>query len=57
MRTSDQAQVHFLRPLLSLARRSRPDSSFDATSTINRCYSRIDAALKFLMPEVGIAYA
>ena len=47
----------FFGPLLSLARQSRPDNRFDATSTIARCYSRIDGALKTMMAEVGIAYA
>ena len=47
----------FFGPLLSLARRSRPDNMFDLTSTINRCYRSIDGALNTLMVEVGICYA
>jgi hypothetical protein len=47
----------FFGPLLSLARRSRPDTMFDTTSTINHCYRSIDGALKTLMAEVGICYA
>lgn len=47
----------FFGPLLSLARRSRPDNMFDPTSPINRCYQNIDIALKILMTEVGISYA
>jgi acyl-CoA hydrolase len=46
----------FFGPLLSLARRSRPDDMFDTTS-INCCYHSIDAALKTLMIEVGLSYA
>ena len=47
----------FFGPLLSLARRSRPDDMFDTTSTINRCYCSIGRSLKTLMSEVGISYA
>ena len=46
---------YFFGPLLSLARRSRPDNMFETTSTINRCYWTIDRALKTLMLEVGIS--
>ncbi len=47
----------FFGPLLSLARWPRPDNMFDPTCPINRCYQNIDAALKSLMAEVGLAYA
>jgi len=47
----------FFGPLLSLARQPRLDNMFDPTCPINRCYQSIDAALKSLMAEVGLAYA
>ena len=52
-----QLRSSFFGPLLSLARRSRSDTILDPTCPINRCYRIIDAALKTLMTEVGLAYA